>query len=175
MTDDVCVKANDRPDQSRPRDGRPPGRATRHAPPGGYRLRVGKDPGETFGTYLAKAIAASGYPTPTDFARAADISPSAISRWIRSLDRPTVRMLEKIAPKLGADVRDLVALAYPEALRDDRPAPVARPAIHPLAEELGRMLDLDSPLAQADREYISGVVERLIDPYRRTMRKRRSA
>lgn len=130
-----------------------------------------KEAAEEFGAYLANAIASAGYPNPTSFAREVGISPSSVSRWIAGKERPTVRLLERIAPTLQVDIRSLVALAYPEAVADDAP----RREIPPLAAELGRMIGAESPLPEADQTYLRDMVDRLIAPYRVTAKRRRTA
>lgn len=131
----------------------------------------------SFGQYLAEAIAERGYPTPTDFARDAGVSASAVSKWVRNIERPSVRLLERVAPKLGRDVRELVALAYPEGIDGEAPPVIVttRPASHPLALELGRMLAEDSPLTAEQRERLVIVVDHSMDPFRRHMKRRRSS
>jgi transcriptional regulator with XRE-family HTH domain len=138
-----------------------------------YCLRVDKDRPE-FGRYLTEAIIESGYETPTHFARDAGIDPGTVSRWIRNLERPSVRLLERAAPKLRRDVREMVAVAYPEGT-DESAAPVDRPASHPLALELARMLAESSPLTDEQRERLVIVVDHSMDPYRRRMKRRRTS
>lgn len=130
-----------------------------------------------FGHYLAQAIDERGYPTPTDFARDAGVSPSAVSKWLRNLERPSMRMLERISPKLDRDVRELVAVAYPDGVDDDAAAVTTprRPDLHPLALELARMLADDGPLTAEQRERLTIVVDHSVDPYRREMKKRRAS
>lgn len=173
--DDVCVDANTVTSPTALRCAIRPKVGTAPRPHTRYRLRVSKDR-PSFGHYLAQAINEQGYPTPTDFARDAGVSPSAVSKWIRNIERPSVRLMERIAPKLERDVRDLIAVAYPEGAGDEAPAPAPhRPASHALALELGRMLAEDSPLTAEQRERLVIVVDHSMDPYRGHMRKRRTS
>jgi transcriptional regulator with XRE-family HTH domain len=137
----------------------------------GYGLRVSKDGAEAFGRYLASWVAGSRYSTPTDFARDAGVSPSAVSRWIGGKERPTPRMLERIAPKMGVAVSDLVAIAYP-APGQMAATPAAE--IPRVAAELAYALGEDSPLPDGDRVYLHDMVDRLIGPYRKQLAARRS-
>jgi transcriptional regulator with XRE-family HTH domain len=125
-----------------------------------------------FGAYLKEAIHAARFPTPTHFARAAGTDPSVVLRWLSEEQRPTIRSIERIAPVLGRSIHELVVAAYRDRLRapDSEPAP-----IHPLAHELGRMLAEDSPIPEPDRQALETVLDRMLDPYRRVMRRRRSA
>lgn len=147
-----------------------------------YRLRVSKhgEPEQTpdgataFGRYLAGILARSTiYANSSDFARQAGVSPSSVSRWISGKERPTPRILEKIAPKLGIDIRDLVALAYPESMTDPVAPVVAQP--HRLAVELDRMLAGTSPISEEDRATIETFIDRFLEPYRSRTNRRRSA
>jgi transcriptional regulator with XRE-family HTH domain len=137
----------------------------------GYGLRVSKDGAAAFGRYLANWIAGSRYPTPTDFARDAAVSPSAVSRWIAGKERPTPRMLERIAPKMSVAVADLVAIAYPAPGQEFQPPVAEMPRV---AAELAYALSADSPLTDGDRHYLQDMADRLIDPYRKQLAGRRS-
>lgn len=133
---------------------------TSHRPPTG------------FGVYLKEAILAARFPTPTHFARAVGTDPSVILRWLSEEQRPTIRSIERIAPVLGRSINELVVAAYPDRLAEPRTAP---PTAHPLVHELGRMLSDDSPIPGPDRQALETVLNRLLDPYRKEMRRRRTA
>lgn len=136
-----------------------------------YRLRMSKQGAEEFGTYLANFIARSGrFPDATTFARAAGISPSAVSRWVNGRERPSPTALQKIAPHIGTTPRELFAIAYPELSGDAAPEPAAT---EPVLAELAAMLDPGSPLSDEDRETIRTLVDRVIDSWRKQMRGRR--
>jgi len=136
----------------------------------GYGLRVSKDGAVAFGRYLANWIASSRYPTATDFARDAGVSPSAVSRWLSGKERPTPRKLEQIAPKMGVKVSDLVGIAYSDIDHDAQELP----EVPRLAAELAYAIGPDSPLAEGDRVYIHDMADRLIAPYRHQLAARRS-
>jgi transcriptional regulator with XRE-family HTH domain len=123
-----------------------------------------------FGVYLKEAIRAAGFPTPTHFARAAGTDPSVVLRWLSEEQRPTIRSIERIAPVLGRTINELVVAAYP-----DRLAPPAAPAENTLVAELSTMLAGDSPLPEADRRALETTLDRIIEPYRKAIRRRRSA
>jgi transcriptional regulator with XRE-family HTH domain len=129
-------------------------------------------PATGFGVYLREAILVARFPTPTHFARAVGSDPSVVLRWLSGEQRPTIRSIERIAPFLGKTVNELVVAAYPDRLGDS--APTVPPA-HPLVHELGRMLADDSPIPSRDRQALETVLDRLLDPYRKVMRRRRSA
>lgn len=137
----------------------------------GYRLRMSKRGAEEFGTFLASFISRSGrFPDATTFARTAEISPSAVSRWINGKDRPSAANLQKIAPLIGKTPTELFAIAYPEEAAGGDTEPDVG---DPLIDELTGMLDPDSPLPDAERETLRTLVDRVIEPHRRHMRSRR--
>jgi transcriptional regulator with XRE-family HTH domain len=123
-----------------------------------------------FGVYLKEAILAARFETPTHFARAVGTDPSVVLRWLSEEQRPTIRSIERIAPVLGRSINELVRAAYPDRLSG--PAPEV-PAMHPLVHEVARMLADDSPIPRADREALETVLDRLVDPYRKVLRRRR--
>jgi transcriptional regulator with XRE-family HTH domain len=124
-----------------------------------------------FGAYLKEAILAARFPTPTHFARAVGTDPSVVLRWLSEEQRPTIKSIERIAPVLGRTINELVLAAYPDRLGG--PAPAA-PATHPLVHELARILDDDSPIPRADREALETVLDRMLDPYRKLLKRRRT-
>jgi len=125
-----------------------------------------------FGGYLKEAIQAAGFPTPTHFARAVGTDPSVVLRWLSEEQRPTIRSIERIAPVLGRTIPEIVMAAYPDRLGGPSPA---APAVHPLVRELGRILGEDSPIPAGDRAALETVLDRMFDPYRKVLRRRRSA
>jgi len=126
-----------------------------------------------FGAYLRDMIHAAGFPTPTHFARAVETDPSVVFRWLNEEQRPTIRSIEKIAPVLGKTINEMVMAAYPDRL-GAKPRDPAE-TLHPLAYELGRMLGKDSPIPQADRDALESVLDHMVEPYRKMMRRRRTA
>jgi transcriptional regulator with XRE-family HTH domain len=126
-----------------------------------------------FGTYLRDAIQAAGFATPTHFARVVGTDPSVVLRWISEEQRPTIRSIERIAPVLGRSINDLVRAAYPDRLGATEPTLGSR--LHPLAYDVGRILSDDSPVPADERRALESVLERVLDPYRRELRRRRLA
>jgi transcriptional regulator with XRE-family HTH domain len=124
-----------------------------------------------FGVYLKEAILAARFETPTHFARAVGTDPSVVLRWLSEEQRPTIRSIERIAPVLGKTINELVRAAYPDRLSGPPPEV---PAVHPLVHELARMLADDSPIPRADREALETVLDRLVDPYRKVLKRRRT-
>ena len=129
-------------------------------------------PESGFGDYLKEALQTAGFPTPTHFARAAGTDPSVVLRWLSGEQRPTIRSIERIAPVLGRGINEIVVAAYPDRVGGPPPAP---PVTHPLVHELGRILAADSPIPEADRVALETVLDRMLDPYRKVLRRRRSA
>jgi len=125
-----------------------------------------------FGAYLKEAIQAARFPTPTHFARAVGTDPSVVLRWLSEEQRPTIRSIERIAPMLGKSINELVVAAYPDRVAGRQPAVQVT---HPLAHELALMLADDSPIPEPDRQALATVLDRMIDPYRKVLRRRRSA
>ena len=129
-------------------------------------------PSVGFGDYLRNAIHAAGFATPTQFARAVSTDPSVVLRWLSEDQRPTIRSLERIAPMLGKTINEMVGAAYPDRLGEDARPPETT-ALHPLGYEVGRILASDSPISVEDREALHAVLNRMLEPYRRDMRRRR--
>lgn len=152
----------------------------RPPPTSPYRLHVGKRELQPFADYLARAIDAGGYPTPTHFARAAGIDPSVVSRWLDAVTRPSIALLERAAPALDVDVDQLIALVYPSASSRrgaPQPPPPPVPEIHPLVRDLARLLPADaaeSLLPEDERHLLETLIGRVIEPYRRRLRRRRA-
>ena len=124
-----------------------------------------------FGVYLRDAILAAGFSTPTQFAREVGTDPSVVLRWISGEQRPTISSIERIAPVLGRSITDMVTAAYPD--RTGRAVAATPTQIHPLAYEVGRILADDSPVPSRDREALAVVLGKLLEPYRRDLRRRR--
>lgn len=121
-------------------------------------------PVPAFPDYLKEAIPRMGYQTPTDFARAAGISPSVVLRWLNGQTRPLVPLLERVAPFLGTRLSTLVRLAYPEI---DEGIPIENSAaLHPLAAELDRRLGPRSTLSDLDKDTLTRIVDSVLAPYR---------
>jgi len=117
-----------------------------------------------FPDYLRKAIELGGFQTPTDFARTAAVHPSVVSRWLNGEIRPTVPLLERVAPVLGARLSTLVRLAYPEI--DDGIPLDEGSSLHPLAAELNRRLGSKSALSDMERDTLARLVDSVLAQYR---------
>jgi transcriptional regulator with XRE-family HTH domain len=114
--------------------------------------------------YLKGAIPKMGYETPTEFARAAGISSSVVSRWLNGHVRPDVPLLERVAPHLGAKLSTLVRIAYPE-IDEGLPIEEVEP-LHPLVAELQRRLSPQSTLTAEEREVLTRIIDSVLIPYR---------
>jgi transcriptional regulator with XRE-family HTH domain len=122
------------------------------------------EPLPAFPEYLRQAIERMRYETPTEFARAAGISSSVVSRWLNGQVRPDVPLLERVAPHLGTKLSTLVRIAYPEI---DEGLPIDdAPALHPLAAELQRRLGPQSALTTDEQDILSRIVDSVLAPYR---------
>jgi AcrR family transcriptional regulator len=117
------------------------------------------------GRYLQQRMDALGFKAKVDLARAADVSPSTITRLFGRADyRPDVDVMRRLARGLQVEHDDLVAAIYGE---QPEPAPTSQP---PLAAELGRLLADDSPLAEETRLVLTVLVDRVLDLGRRQAR-----
>ena len=127
----------------------------------------------SFPEFLAEMIAAL-FPNPSAFAKAAGVSPSAVSRWLSGELRPTPKTLERLAGPLQTPIATLTAIAYPElAIQNGAPRPVAPVPVHPLVRDLARLLAEDSPVPSTERDTLERVVESVIQPYLRHLKARR--
>ena len=124
-------------------------------------------PEPDFADYLRSAIRAAGFATPTNFARAADLDPSVVLRWLSGAQRPTVRSLERVAPILGRSTSEVVRAAYPDRLSGERGAGAP---MHEIAHLVDRVLGTDSPIPRKDREALEQVLTRMLEPYRLQLR-----
>lgn len=126
------------------------------------------------GGYILRRMAELGMRRPADVARATDVSDSTLSRIFDQPGYfPSQETLEKLADGLGVDRRALILFAY-NIDDEDRPQESGI-EIHPLAVEFSRMLHPDSPLTDEDRNALRVIIDRVIDPHRRDMRRRRPA
>lgn len=131
-----------------------------------------------FGYFLMRKMAAHEPPlSQAELARLVGIGQATISRWIYKPQLPDPEKLRITAPVLGMTYGELLTVAgYGEPSSDISAALSGlRPDVDALAAELSAMLSPSSPLPEADRELLRTMIDRLIDPYRRTMRARRSA
>lgn len=122
------------------------------------------EPLPAFPEYLRQAISEMLYETPTEFARAAGISSSVVSRWLNGQVRPDVPLLERVAPHLGAKLSTLVRIAYPEI--DDGIPIQDGPALHPLAAEVQRRLGPQTTLTSDEQDILARIIDSILAPYR---------
>jgi transcriptional regulator with XRE-family HTH domain len=130
-----------------------------------------KEPTE-FGWYIMRKMAAFEPPlNQSELARRTGVSQSTISRWIYSPGRPETDKLDLLADVLRVDHGELLAKAG-----HGRPADhVAEVPLHRLARDLDAILSPNSPVPPEDREALERVLDRLIDPYLKLIRRRRPA
>lgn len=129
-------------------------------------------PHRAFGQWLERHMALQDPPvTRNELARRVGISPSSLSRWINGHVRPEHDKLETLARVIGADLDDVLARAgYGRPATEITSLQLA----HPLALEIDLMLANNSPLSRADRDMLEKIIDRMIDPHRKVMRRRRS-
>jgi transcriptional regulator with XRE-family HTH domain len=141
-------------------------------------MRKGAEEPTEFGYFLMSKMAAHEPPlSQAELARQVGIGQATISRWIFKEQRPEPGKLRLLAPVLGVSYSELLTIAgHGEPATEISEALTGlRPDIDPLAAELSAMLNESSPLKDTDRALLRAMIDRLIDPYRRTMRTRRSA
>jgi transcriptional regulator with XRE-family HTH domain len=125
-----------------------------------------------FGWYIMRKMAAFDPPlNQSELHRRTGVSQSTISRWIYNSGRPETDKLDLLADALGVDYGELLAKAG-----HGRPADhVAEPPIHRHARNIDAILSPNSPVPPEDREALERVLDRLIDPYLKLIRRRRPA
>lgn len=138
-----------------------------------YALQMSKDQ-QDFADVLDLAIS-RWFESAEDFARQTGISASSVSRWSARQSVPSARMIEKIAPYLRVPANKLLALAYPGLSHTSPQVTITEKPVHPLAREIGRMLDEGSQLTDEQRDTITRLIDAVLAPYRRLMRARKSA
>jgi transcriptional regulator with XRE-family HTH domain len=140
-------------------------------------MRKDTEPTE-FGLWLMRKMAAHEPPlSQAELARRSGIGQATISRWIFQEHTPDTRKLEKLATALDVSFAEVLTIAGHGTPAEDISAALAglRPGVEPLAAELSAMLEDGSPLTEQDRQMLEQVVDRLIDPYRKLFRTRRTA
>lgn len=71
---------------------------------------------QRFGAWLADQLESKGYDLSprgggrTRFAADAGVSPQALGRWLRGIERPTTTALEQVARRLGVPIAPLLAM-----------------------------------------------------------------
>ncbi|MFF4752688.1 helix-turn-helix domain-containing protein [Streptomyces sp. NPDC002514] len=75
-----------------------------------------KTDAQRFGVWLAEQLEARGYDLGprgggrTRFAEDAGVSPQALGRWLRGIERPATTAIEQIARRLGVPIAPLLAI-----------------------------------------------------------------
>lgn len=122
-----------------------------------------------FSAYIEDAIVGGGFTSSTQFAREAGLDPSVVRRWINGQQRPTLRLLERVAPVLKVPVDQLIRAAYPDRVDGDAAVP---PPLHPLAREVDLLLGPNSRLSVNTRNALETVLQSLLDQYGRPARRK---
>lgn len=117
----------------------------------------------------------------TELSTRMGVAQATISRWIYRDIRPDTDKLSQLADALGLDEAQRADLfrraghSLASIQADEGPAvDVIRP-MHPLAVEIQRMLADESPVGERDREMLETILDRVIEPYRKVMRRRKTA
>ncbi len=127
-----------------------------------------------FGDWLDNYMRSQNPPIDRrELSRRSGVDVSLIGRWIRNDVRPTPDRLRVIAPVLGVDYGNLMTLAGYGAPSEPAPEIVAAPQIDPLAEELDRMLNPNSPLDDERRRRLRLIVDQVMEAERAAMKRRR--
>ncbi|GGM90718.1 helix-turn-helix domain-containing protein [Dactylosporangium sucinum] len=113
----------------------------------------------------------------TDLGALVGVAQATISRWIYRPDiQPEREKIELLPAALRLSVDELAELAeitgFNLAADTIRVAGAGTP-LHPLAVEIGRMLEPTSPISVADRRVLEELLDRIVEPHRKTMRGRR--
>ena len=143
-----------------------------------FRMRNGSDEPTEFGYFVMRKMADLDPPlNQTELARRSGVGQATISRWIFKDGRPEADKLRQLAVTLEVDYHELLAIAGYGKPSEDVAEALAdlRPDVDELALEMSAMLNVGSALTEDDRAFIRGMVDRIIDPYRKKMRRRRSA
>lgn len=140
-----------------------------------FHMRKGPEEPTEFGYFMLRKMADHDPPlSQAELGRRTGVGQSTISRWIFNPGRPNTEKLKLLATALDVDYSDLLAIAgYGQPSEDIAEALSGlRSDVDPLAEELSAMLDEKSLLTADDRAFLRNTVDRIIDPYRRAMRRR---
>ncbi len=122
------------------------------------------------GERVIARMAEIGMRTQRDLVARAEVGEATITRLLYDHRRPKVETLRQVAVALDLPPDALLTVAY-----DDASVPLSTfPALPPLAAEIGRMLADDSPIAGEDRERLAAILDAVVAPYRRQMRKRKT-
>lgn len=139
-------------------------------------MRNGSDEPTEFGYFVLNLMGQHDPPlTQTALAAVTGVGQATISRWIFTPGRPNPDKLRALADALGIGHDELLQAAGYAKRSQELSAALAASKVDRLASELSTMLDETSPLSEDDRQFLRHTVDRLMDPYRKSMRRRRSA
>lgn len=144
---------------------------------GDARVPATKEPTE-LGWWLLSEMTARNL-SQTDLAIRMGVAQATISRWIYQAIRPDTDKLAQLADALMLDEAqraDLFRRAGHTlaSVQADETVKAPQP-MHVLAVEIQRMLAAESPLSDDDRRVLEMLLDRVIEPYRKVMRRRRTA
>ncbi len=133
---------------------------------------------DRFRQYVLKAATAAGFQfeTTADLSRLIGINRSILSKWFRGTEQLGMENLRRLAAATKAPLTDLLILAgrsgTEEISRLEPPQAAELP--HPLAREISHMLADDSPIPEDERALLERLIDRVVAPERRWMRRRRT-
>ncbi len=119
------------------------------------------------GRLVLDRMAEIGMTQQNDLAARSGVANSTISRLLYTEQRRAhIPTLRRLAEGLDLDANALVAFVY------DGDAAVPGEVPHPLAAEITRMLAPDSPLPDEERALLVALLDRVVAPSRRLMRRK---
>lgn len=129
----------------------------------------------TFGEFLRLQMIRAGNLRPADIERETGLDASLVGKWMRDKARPSPVNLARLAPAIDVALPELLARSGHVAHAEFGTAePPEVEEIDPLVVELSRMLDPNGGLSADKRHELATLVDRVISPYRRDLRKRRA-
>lgn len=133
------------------------------------------DAAPPFGRWLRQRMDESRPPIDAaELARRCGANSSTVGRWLRGETRPSPDTLKLLPPVLGVDYGDLLVLAGYGRPSDTLTAMIEPRALsHRLAVEIDQMLADDSPLPADRRMRLEVLLDAVVDPDRKAMRRRR--
>jgi len=129
-----------------------------------------------FGEWLIAQMSGMGI-SQTELAGRIGVAQATISRWVFRDIKPDEVKLNQLGDVLGlgraARLEMFERAGYGQhAARTGQTGEVAP---HPIVQEIRRMLDPDSPIPPEDLRILETLLDRVVDPYRKVMRRRRTA
>jgi transcriptional regulator with XRE-family HTH domain len=122
------------------------------------------------GQLILNRMAEVGLRTQIDLAAAAKVGQATVSRLMYDPSRRhTYEVLAAVAAALKMPLETLAAAAYEH---DPYPDDIEPTGVAPLAAEFARMLADDSPLDPVSQGILATIVDSVMDPYRKEMRRR---